>query len=128
TAIGAALAAGRTVVGDNGSLSASSIRQPALIVHGRAQVLADGTAAGTSKLQELSIDGVPDAWTGKLDLNDNDLIIDYSVSSASPLTTIQNQVKSGFNGGAWTGNGITSATAAAQAATAHRTALGIAEA
>ena len=49
-------------------------------------------------------------------------------TGASPLTTVQNQLKGGFNGGAWTGNGITSSSAAASAGAAHKTALGIAEA
>jgi len=39
---------------------------------------------------------------------------------------VQNQIKSGFNGGSWNGNGITSSVAAAPSA--HRTGLGYAEA
>ena len=44
---------------------------------------------------------------------------------------VANQIKQGYNGGSWTGNGITSSTAAAVAADAgntHKTAVGYAEA
>jgi hypothetical protein len=72
-------------------------------------------------LSTLTILGGTDAWTGKLDLGGNDLIV-----SAGNLTTITNQIKSGLNAAAsgyWNGNGITSSTAAADAA--HLTALGV---
>ena len=54
--------------------------------------------------------------TGKLNLNDNDLIIDYS--DPSPLATIKTLLASGFHGSAWDGNGINSSSAAAATATA----------
>src|SRR5207248_62221 len=54
--------------------------------------------------------------------------VDYDAPTASPLATIQNLIKSGYNGGAWTGNGITSSTAAADASSPHKTAVGYAEA
>jgi fibronectin-binding autotransporter adhesin len=127
TASGAALAAGTTIVDDGGSLSASSVRQPALIVRGFAQVPPDGTAAATSKLQRLSIDGGTDAWTGKLDLSDNALVIDYASADPSPLPAITNQIRTGFANGSWNANGITSSAAAANASSAHRTALGYSE-
>ena len=41
---------------------------------------------------------------------------------------IENQIKSGYAGGSWTGNGITSASAATAASATHKTALGIIEA
>src|SRR5207244_9651041 len=41
---------------------------------------------------------------------------------------IQAAIASGYAGGAWTGNGITSSSAATAAASQHRTALGYAEA
>jgi hypothetical protein len=62
----------------------------------------------------------------KLDLTDNAAAVNYTGSS--PITTIRNQVLTAFNGGAWTGNGISSATAAANAGSAHATGIGIAEA
>src|SRR5207253_2399094 len=59
-------------------------------------------------------------------LADNDMIIDYF--GTSPLATVQNQIKSGYAAGSWNGNGITSSAAATAASSAHKTALGYAEA
>jgi hypothetical protein len=66
------------------------------------------------------------SFGGKLDLNDNALVVDYS--GASPLSTIANQIKLGYANGSWASGGITSAAAAANAAGAHPTAVGYAEA
>jgi hypothetical protein len=46
---------------------------------------------------------------GTLDLNDNDMIVNYS--GASDLPTVANLIKTARNGGAWNGVGITSSTA-----------------
>src|SRR5262249_29885011 len=43
------------------------------------------------------------------------------------LTNVRTLITQGYNGGAWTGAGITSSSAAAQAASGHSTALGYAE-
>ena len=56
--------------------------------------------------------------TGKLDLNNNALIIHNS-----SLGSITNQLSAGFNGGKWNGSGIISTTAAGD--TNHLTALGV---
>src|SRR5439155_13883183 len=61
-----------------------------------------------------------------IDLSDNALIDDYT--GGSPLTTVQVWINAGYAGGSWTGNRITSSSAAAQAAASHKTALGYAEA
>ena len=66
----------------------------------------------------LSISGSSGAWSGKLDLADNDL--DVKNGSLADLT---NQVAEGSHNGAWNGNGITSLSAAAD--TTHLTALGV---
>jgi len=58
----------------------------------------------------LTIGGATDAWTGKLDIGINDLII-----NGGNYSTIANQIKTGWNtsgGGYWNGNGIYSSTAA----------------
>jgi autotransporter-associated beta strand protein len=58
----------------------------------------------------LNIAGSIGAWTGTVDITSNDLDI-----PGGNLTTINDQVKSGFNaaaGGYWNGTGITSTTAA----------------
>jgi Ca2+-binding RTX toxin-like protein len=59
------------------------------------------TAGGAKVLTATSLNIT---GSGKLDLNDNALIVDYSL--ASPIGTIQALLKTGFNGGAWNGNGI----------------------
>jgi autotransporter-associated beta strand protein len=52
--------------------------------------------------------------TGKLDIANNRLIVDYS-SGGSPMATIRQQIIAGYNAGGslWSGNGIVSSTAAA---------------
>lgn len=69
---------------------------------------AEVVAGGANVLRSF---GLTIAAGSKLDLNDNPMIIDYSVGS--PLTTVRNRLTSGYNGGTWTGNGIMSSTAAA---------------
>jgi hypothetical protein len=64
------------------------------------------------------------AATGKLDLNDNDMIVDYPTSTVR--VAIQNLINSGRAGGAWTGNGITST--AAKTRVPKNTTLGVLEA
>ena len=69
----------------------------------------------------IALAGTTNAWTGKLDLTDNDMIVKNAV-----IPTVTNEVRSGYNlaaGGFWNGNGITSSTAAAD--TTHLTAVGV---
>ena len=79
-------------------------------------------ATGTkflSQLSTLSIAGSANAWTGKLDLNNNVLII-----HTGSLATLSNQAGEGYANGTWNGSaGILSSTAAANSA--HLTAIGI---
>jgi hypothetical protein len=49
---------------------------------------------------------------GKLDIKANDLIVDYGPAVASPLPAIRQLIASGYNGGAWGGNGITTTAGA----------------
>ncbi len=67
----------------------------------------------------LTIGGSSGAWTGKVDITNNDLDL-----PGASLSTVTNQIASGFAGGLWTGNGITSSTAAASSS--HLTAVGVA--
>lgn len=76
---------------------------------GTVKLLPSGGDAGTSKVENLLISGSNDAWNSKLDLADHAVVVDYT--AVSPLSTLQNQVKSGFNLGDWTGNGITTSSA-----------------
>jgi filamentous hemagglutinin len=118
-------------VGASGGALASFYRGQAVALNGTASQLATMTVrAGafggdTSVLPSLTIAGSADNWFGRVDLADDDLIIDYDATS--PIATVTNQIKTGFANGAWTGNGISSNSAAAAAASAHRTGLGYAE-
>jgi hypothetical protein len=71
----------------------------------------DGTSAATARVNELVFAGTTGAWDGQLDLTNNAMVIDYN--GASPFALIADQVKSGFNSGAWNGQGIISSIAAA---------------
>jgi uncharacterized repeat protein (TIGR03803 family) len=67
----------------------------------------------------LSIAGNNGAWTGKLDLTNNDM--DLTTGS---LATVTNQIRQGCANGTWNGSGgITSSSAATD--TRHLTALGV---
>lgn len=61
-----------------------------------------------------------------LDLKDNVMIIDYT--GTSPWETILSLLASAHNGGAWTGGGLGSSTAAAAASGHNKTGLGYGEA
>jgi autotransporter-associated beta strand protein len=79
-------------------------------------------SSGGNKFLKATVLSVP----GTLDLNDEDAIL-----TATSLTTVKNLLTTGYNNGAWTGNGITSAQAAAIAAdfaNTHKTALAYATA
>ena len=65
-----------------------------------------------------TIAGSINAWTGKLDLTSNDVLV-----AGGNLGTIFNQIKQGYGNGTWTGAGITSSAAASDAK--HLTALGV---
>ena len=58
-------------------------------------------------VNSLSIAGSAGAWTGKLDLGENDLVVQNG-----NLPQITSQIASGYNSGSWSGSGITSSSAA----------------
>jgi hypothetical protein len=83
-------------------------------------------AAGTLNVSTLSVTGgrftmppgagltlrvttLDVAGTGRLDLNDNGLLVDYT--GASPITAVRQDIAAGFAGGGWNGFGITSGLA-----------------
>jgi autotransporter-associated beta strand protein len=111
-----------TVAAGGGSLTADYVRQGTLTVGGTATVRPRASGGGTSAVKFLVIAGNTDAWTGKLNLNDTALIVDYTGTSALP--TISNQIRRGYAGGLWNGNGITSTSAGSTSGAA----LGYAEA
>ncbi len=65
------------------------------------------SGSGLSAQAALTVSG------GTLDITNNSFAINYGVSNVSPLATIVADIKAGYNGGHWTGTGITSSTAAA---------------
>ena len=86
---------------------------------------AQATAAGhgtnprnTLFVSSLSIAGATDAWTGRVDLNDNAMLIQNG-----DIAMVTNQVKQGYNSGTWNGSGGFVSTSAAQNSS-HLTALG----
>ncbi|MEX2140107.1 MAG: PEP-CTERM sorting domain-containing protein [Pirellulales bacterium] len=80
------------------------------------------TAGGTKNLvtPSLTFSGPPDGRSGQLDLTDNAMIVDY-VAGSSPTMDIRQRIIAGRGktglGATWNGQGITSSTAAADAAT-----------
>jgi hypothetical protein len=106
-----------------GTLGVGNYRASALnIAAGTVRVLNNGGTFGTSVVNTLNIAGGASP-TARLDLGDNDLIIDYT--GASPYSTVRAQVTAGHAFGAWNGNGI--ASRAANLDAAQITALGLVE-
>jgi hypothetical protein len=101
---------GRTIAkGGSGRLDASRLNASGLNVNaGTVRLLPNGTAAGTSRVNALSVAGGA-APTAKLDVTNNAFVVDYT--GASPLDTVKAQITTAYNGGAWDGNGITSGNA-----------------
>jgi hypothetical protein len=110
---------GNTTLGS--TATANHIKQNSLTVNtaGKVTLFANGSNGGVSTLSTLTING-----NGKLDLNDNDMILPYV--SASPLATIKGYLATGYNAGNWNGNGLDST--AANGSAGKQTALGIGEA
>jgi hypothetical protein len=109
--------AGSTTVVGGATLTANHLRQAALNLNGAgstATIRANGGPSGTSVLGSLGIAGATNAWTAKFNLNNNDAVLQSSAANkAADFARLHNQLKQGFNNGDWAGNGITSATAAA---------------
>jgi hypothetical protein len=91
------------------------VAQALHVVEGTTRIIPNGTNASTSNVKKLTISGgaTPIA---KLDITNNAFVVDYtppaSGPDAEPLDTIKAQITSGYAGGAWTGNGINSSSAA----------------
>jgi hypothetical protein len=100
-----------TTVEDGAQLITHRMRQTSLTLAdgSRATILSDGSDAGTSVLNSLTINP-----GGTLDVNDNALIVDYT--GASPASAIRGKIVEGRGGvgigqGKWAGTGITSSSA-----------------
>jgi hypothetical protein len=96
-----------------GTLNVNNVRAGTLSVSGGTlSVIANGTNTGTSRVRSLAITG-----GSRLDLRDNDLINTGGTYAATAAL-----IASARAGGAWTGSGLTSSTAAA--ANPHNKTLG----
>jgi hypothetical protein len=81
TTPGPLAASGTAIVQSTATVQAESIRDNTLIVRGPTEIVPNGTSAATSRLNTLAIE------EKGLNLNDNDLVIDYGASS--PIVTIR---------------------------------------
>jgi alpha-amylase len=119
--------AGTTNVSAGSLLNASYIRGTALNIAagGVVQIQSNPTFGnGTCKISSLSIAGTTGAWTGQLDLMNNQLVLESNAANrAADLARVINMVEQGYSNGAWTGQGITSSAAASD--TTHLHALGV---
>jgi autotransporter-associated beta strand protein len=112
--IGTVSGAGTLQVPAGSALVSDGVRSAGWEVQGTHIVRADGGATGASRLSSLTLGGLPGAWTGKLDVDDNAVIVTGgTVSKAALISLLQDQIASGKAGGAWNGTGITSSTVGA---------------
>jgi hypothetical protein len=82
-----------------GLVETNVLRAPGLTINaGTVRVMPGGTSATTSRIDSLTITG------GNLDLTNNALVLPYT--GTSPIATVRSQLQSGYNNGAWNGNGI----------------------
>lgn len=119
----------------NGSIASSSqvnVNANATLVVGASQSMTALNIAGsgqaklaTGGTKVLQLNWLSIAATGKLDIAEHSLIVDYADGGASPLAAVTVAIASGRAGGTWTGYGIASSAAAANAT---RMSLGVAEA
>ena len=114
---GVTVAAGASLTAD--SIFQDGSQSGGIALNGVAVLRPSALPGNLSVLGVLAVAGTTNAWTGKLDLNNNDLIVR---STTGDTTTIANQIKQGFNGGDWAGTGgITTSSAA----TSHNSGIAI---
>ena len=86
-----------------GTLTVNHFRGAVLSVNGgTVAIAANGGDEGTSVVTGLSIAGAAGAWTAKLDLNNNDAVVQSTAANkAADFARLYNQLKQGFNNGTW---------------------------
>ena len=121
SAVPAALAAGH-VRADTLNITSSASQM------GTVTIKVNGGNAGVSRVNTLTISGPVATPSAKMDLNDNDLVYDYT--GATPFLNVYNWIRAGYNSNSWTGNGLTSSMArtSPNPGEGGKTALGYAEA
>jgi autotransporter-associated beta strand protein len=108
--IGAITGAGNVQVDPGTNVTSNGVNLASLIVSGTHTIRANGTVSSTSKIGTLAIDGIPTAWNGKLEINNNALIVQTDQGTANKsdvISALNDQVLDGSKG---TANGITSAS------------------
>jgi hypothetical protein len=110
---------GNTTLGANAFLLADHVRQSSLVEGAGAitSINNNGGPVGVSNLKSLSLNA-----TARLDLTNNDMVIDYS--GPSPANTIRQLLRNAYNNGAWNAPGLTSSSAAGSS---HHAAIGFAQ-
>jgi autotransporter-associated beta strand protein len=110
-----------------GTLEARRYRPGGFVVSGAVATTSAGRS--TDKTSTVGLGNLMISPGATLDIGENDWVVDYVMGGSSPFATLAAQVAQGYNGsGDWQGTGITSRFAAATASSAHKTAVGIAEA
>jgi autotransporter-associated beta strand protein len=106
--IGAISGPGTAIIDSSATVTSDGATVGALVINGTQVVRSNGGAAGASKLSSLVIAGSTDAWSGKLDLTNNALILTSpdATAKATLAARVKNQIGTGLAGG----NGITSST------------------
>jgi hypothetical protein len=110
-------ASGRTVTkAGAGSLTVSHLQAASLTIdEGAVRLAVSGGTGRVSLMESLSIAGNAAAPAARFDLSDNAVVLDYT--DATPAAAIRGQLIAGRGGSGlgatWTGQGITSSTAAA---------------
>ena len=114
---GTALAVTGTLTHNGGTAAVDALTAGGLAVNGgtfglRPQPTAGGVSTVGSLSRATDANGTA---IGTLDVGNNKLVVAYG-SAASPAAEARAWLTSGYNGGAWTGPGLVSSTAAARAA------------
>jgi autotransporter-associated beta strand protein len=100
---GTTVNAGKLIIGATSALADGAVT----VTGGTIQL---GASTGAQTIKSLSISG-----TGKFDVNNDHLIINYSGAS-DPISSVIALLSSGYSAGTWTGNGIMSSAAASNSA------------
>jgi hypothetical protein len=99
---------------DLGEARVQNFRLSALnVAEGKLTVLANGGTLGASRAADLDIANTAGVYSATLDITNNGVV----VGNGSTLADVKAAIVSGRAGGTWTGQGLTSSTAAANAAT-----------
>ena len=110
-----------TLVIDPTSSTTSALPKGALTISGgKVQLAADVTEGSqssnvpsTAPISNVNITSLSISGSGTLDITDNHIVVDYS--GTDPIASIAAWIANGYAGGTWTGTGIASSTAAANA-------------